>query len=70
MREIIKEYDSVGPKEKFKLLKSMLRMLGVNEDISLNKGFEILFEFKKELNQVESKVFSSSTNHRALGKEL
>lgn len=70
MKDIVKEYKSVEPKEKFKLIKSMLRTVGVSDGFNLNKSLEALFEFKNELSRLEAKVFSSSTNHRALGRDL
>lgn len=70
MKEIINEYKSIEPKEKFKLINSMLRVIGLNDGLSLNKSLEALFEFKNELNRLESKVFSCSTNHKALGSDL
>lgn len=70
MKDIIEEYKKGEPKEKFKLLKSMLRVLSGTEDFNLNKAFEVLLTFKNEMNKLEDRVFSSNINHKELQVDL
>lgn len=70
MKEIIEEYRSVEPSEKFKFIKTLLRALDVSDSLSLNEALETLFNFKSNLNRLEEKKFSCSTNYKAVGKNL
>lgn len=70
MKETIKQFKSIEPKEKFKLIKCMLGVLGVNNDLNLNKAFETLIQFKNNLHRLEEMTLSSSTDHKTIGKAL
>lgn len=68
MLEIIKESKSAEHINKHKLVKTMLKMLSIEEDCSLNKALEILLSFKNKLKMIEDAVFSISSDYRSLGE--
>lgn len=70
MKEVIKQYKSVESQEKFKLIKSMLGVLGINKDLHLNKAYETLFQVKSNLNTLEKHTFSISKDYKVLGKDM
>lgn len=70
MKDIIKKHKTITSKEKFKFINSIIKVLSLNPDLDFNKSIEHVCDFKNKLQVLESRIFSTTTEYRRLGKEV
>ncbi|KAJ8963109.1 hypothetical protein NQ318_018574 [Aromia moschata] len=74
MRKIIGDYESYSSMrvgERYKMIKSIIKILSDEDEFSLSKALEVVSEFKTELSQLENKLFCVDFDYfRNTTKEL
>lgn len=70
MKEVIKEYKSRPKNNDFKLIQSIVKILSNEENVTLERAFKIISEFKGELKRLENRLFASSVDYKSIGKDL
>ncbi|KAG5887555.1 hypothetical protein JTB14_002261 [Gonioctena quinquepunctata] len=72
MNQIITEYNNNSPEERYTLIRCIIKMLSSNEEnFSISRAFEMIRDFKREIGDLENKLFSFKfSDYRSTAADL